>query len=303
MDFPIVQIAGSTVFTALLTRFIRQADSTAGLRQNLGEKSAFLGKLLGCPHCLCFWLALFPAALFSNTLLQFCLILLFVWRASYYLNKLLDFRRSTGGNRAEAPQHCRQCRRLLDARPLERQNHSFCSQDCWFDYLKAERQARNQPSSTAAALTPQEIYPMSYDEISPDQAKALLDGDEGYVYIDVRSVPEFENGHPAGSHNIPIFHRTPMGMTPNPEFLAIVQAHFDPSDKILVGCQMGGRSARAAQALVASGFTSVSNVAGGFGGARNEAGEVVAQGWVDLGLPVENGAPEGRSYTALGGKV
>ena len=29
---------------------------------------------------------------------------------------------------------------------------------------------------------------------------------EGYLYIDVRSIPEYEGGHPVGAHNIPLLH-------------------------------------------------------------------------------------------------
>ena len=33
-----------------------------------------------------------------------------------------------------------------------------------------------------------------------------LQGEEGYAYIDVRSIPEYEAGHPAGAHNVPLLH-------------------------------------------------------------------------------------------------
>ena len=33
--------------------------------------------------------------------------------------------------------------------------------------------------------------------VTPREAKRLVD-EEGYTYVDVRSVPEFEQGHPAG---------------------------------------------------------------------------------------------------------
>jgi rhodanese-related sulfurtransferase len=39
--------------------------------------------------------------------------------------------------------------------------------------------------------------------VSPQEAKDLMDK-EGYVYVDVRSIPEFEAGHPAGAFNVPI---------------------------------------------------------------------------------------------------
>lgn len=140
---------------------------------------------------------------------------------------------------------------------------------------------------------------MSVQVINPTQAKDLLDSDDGYVYIDVRSMPEYEDAHPAGSLNIPIMHKEAMGMVPNNDFVRTVEKHFAHDAKLLLGCQMGGRSQRAAEALVAAGFTDVSNVMGGFGGARDQSGQVVEKGWAELGLPVETGAGEGTDYPSL----
>ena len=140
---------------------------------------------------------------------------------------------------------------------------------------------------------------MSYQNISPSEASELLEGDADAVYIDVRSMPEYENGHPAGALNIPVMHHEAMGMVPNPDFVRVVQSHFAPDAKLLIGCQSGARSARAAETLIAAGFTAIANVAGGFGGARSPTGEVVERGWMELGLPVEYGAEDDKSYPAL----
>ena len=50
---------------------------------------------------------------------------------------------------------------------------------------------------------------------------------------------------------------------PNPEFLSVMHANYPPGTKLLMGCQMGGRSAQAAQILAAAGYQNVSNVRGG----------------------------------------
>ena len=142
---------------------------------------------------------------------------------------------------------------------------------------------------------------MSYKEIDPEEAKRLVD-ESSYVYVDVRSEPEFLNGHPSGAVNIPVMFREAMGMVPNPEFLTVVQANFGRDDPILLGCQMGSRSGRAAEILVAAGFTDVTNVLGGFGGTRDEQGRVVQKGWMELGLPVDYGEQEGRSYGDIAGR-
>ena len=134
---------------------------------------------------------------------------------------------------------------------------------------------------------------MSYQNVSPTAAKELLAGDA--VYIDVRSIPEYESGHPAGAFNIPVLHRHAAGMVPNPEFVRVVQAHFAADAKLLVGCQSGARSMRACEALVAAGFVDVANVTAGFGGSRTE------RGWQDLGFPVEFGPSDDRGYAVLSG--
>lgn len=135
---------------------------------------------------------------------------------------------------------------------------------------------------------------MSYQNVSPTQAKELLAADAGAVYIDVRSIPEYESGHPAGAFNIPLMQRHAVGMVPNLDFVAVVQAHFAADAKLLVGCQSGARSRRACEVLVAAGFADVANVTAGFGGSPSE------RGWRDLGFPVESGSGD-QGYAALTG--
>jgi rhodanese-related sulfurtransferase len=124
---------------------------------------------------------------------------------------------------------------------------------------------------------------------------------EGHVYVDVRSIPEFESGHPAGAVNVPLLHRDERTgqMAPNREFVAVMVANFPPDARLLIGCQVGGRSAQAVQVLEAAGYRDVANVAGGFVGARDPmTGAMRAPGWVAAGLPVETDpAPECRYET------
>ena len=137
------------------------------------------------------------------------------------------------------------------------------------------------------------------------QTAHKLQSDAGYTYIDVRSIPEFENGHPTGAHNVPLLNldsRTGQ-MQPNEDFLAVVQANYATDSKLLVGCQMGGRATQAGQILIAAVYQDVTNVVGGFGGAQNRITGEMNEGWVDAGLPVEQGAPTENSYQALQQKV
>ncbi len=124
----------------------------------------------------------------------------------------------------------------------------------------------------------------------------------GAIYVDVRSVPEFAQGHPAGAVNVPLLHldeRTEQ-MTPNRDFVLVMQANFPPETPLLIGCQVGGRSVQAAQILLSAGYRIVANVLGGYGGARDPlTGAVREPGWTQWGLPVEVEDERGRSYDAL----
>lgn len=146
---------------------------------------------------------------------------------------------------------------------------------------------------------------MSVKDIDVKQARELQQT-EGYTYVDVRSVPEYDGGHPAGACNVPLLHRDPATgqMMPNPDFLAVMQANYGADARLLIGCQMGGRSARAAQILASAGYTDVRNVMGGFGGAVDRAtGQVVHPGWSGAGLPVETAAGPDASYQDLQAKA
>lgn len=131
--------------------------------------------------------------------------------------------------------------------------------------------------------------------VDPQEAKRLVD--EGWTYLDVRSVVEFEQGHPEGAYNVPLLDFVPgRGMTPNPDFLDEVRARFEAATTLVVGCKAGGRSARAAEMLLAAGFSSVVDMMGGYAGEFDEAGRPVCLGWLERGLPVATEALPGRSY-------
>ena len=124
---------------------------------------------------------------------------------------------------------------------------------------------------------------------TPDQVKTLLA--EGYVYVDVRTEAEFAAGHPAGAINVPVSEK---GVS-NPEFVPVLERALGKDAKIVLGCQSGPRSRRAAGALEAAGFSNVIEMPAGIAGPRDEFGRPVP-GWVAQGLPMETGAPAGTSY-------
>jgi len=130
--------------------------------------------------------------------------------------------------------------------------------------------------------------------ISPQEASAKLA--EGWTYVDVRTAEEFEAGHPPGAVNVPLMHAGSGGMTPNPDFVHVMNAAFAKDAKIVVGCKAGGRSLRALQVLAAEGFTSVLDQRAGWDGSRDPFGQVTEPGWSRAGLPVEQGNPSGRAW-------
>jgi len=133
--------------------------------------------------------------------------------------------------------------------------------------------------------------------VSPAEAKKLID-EEGYLYLDVRSEPEYAAGHPAGAQNLPLMHAGPGGMQPNPDFLNVAQAVFPRDTKLILGCRSGQRSMRAAEALIGAGYTDVIDQRAGFEGPRDPFGRVTEPGWGAAGLPVEQVTP-GGSYAEL----
>ncbi len=140
---------------------------------------------------------------------------------------------------------------------------------------------------------------MELKRVDSREAKRMMD-EEGYVLIDVRSMPEFVEGHPQGARNIPFMHKTPQGMVANPDFATVVRANYpDESQKLLTICGMGGRSVRAAAALSALGYTDVVDVEGGVSSEKDDAGMTVNAGWMELGLPTDTGEPDGMSYRDL----
>jgi rhodanese-related sulfurtransferase len=124
------------------------------------------------------------------------------------------------------------------------------------------------------------------ERIPPREALAKMD--EGYVYVDVRSAPEFEAGHPAGAVNVP-FSAAPTGGAAEDDFVMRVLTRFGRDARLVVGCKSGHRSLVAARALVDAGFAHVVEQRAGWDGARDAFGQVTEPGWRRAGLPVETG--------------
>jgi rhodanese-related sulfurtransferase len=142
---------------------------------------------------------------------------------------------------------------------------------------------------------------MSIRQVAPAEAHELVCS--GWRYIDVRTEREFAAGHPVDAVNVPILIQGPAGgpMAPNPEFLGVVQRHFAKEARLVIGCQSGMRSQKAADLLSQAGYQNLCNMQGGFGGLRDRSGGTVHAGWAESDLPICRDCPELHRYATLKG--
>ena len=92
----------------------------------------------------------------------------------------------------------------------------------------------------------------SYEQITPEQAKTIMDTETDYIIIDARTVEEFSEGHIEGAVLL------------NYEDIKS-KAHVVLPDKqqlILVYCRSGIRSKIAAEELASLGYTNVKEFGG-----------------------------------------
>lgn len=87
----------------------------------------------------------------------------------------------------------------------------------------------------------------SYQQVDAETAKELMDTEDDYVILDVRTQAEYDESHIPGAILIP--HDTVA--------TAAEDALPDKSQLILVYCRSGNRSKQASQALVDLGYTNV----------------------------------------------
>lgn len=141
-------------------------------------------------------------------------------------------------------------------------------------------------------------------EMNAQEAYDLLKQEPETIYLDVRSIPEFEEAHPVGAINVPLLHFAPgMGMIPNDDFVGVVEANLPKDAKILVGCKTGGRSARACDLLAQAGYQNIANVRGGFLGVVDHFGRLLEPGWSMLDLPVCKSCKAESHYESLSSKA
>ncbi len=143
---------------------------------------------------------------------------------------------------------------------------------------------------------------MGIKQISAQEARQAMEASGNVVYVDVRTPQEFEEGHPPRAINIPVVFPNPQTrqMELNPQFMKVVETHVPKDTPVVVGCKMGGRSQMAADLMNTAGYVDISNMQGGFGGARDRmSGEITSPGWIQMEFPVETGANAQNRYEEL----
>ena len=91
-----------------------------------------------------------------------------------------------------------------------------------------------------------------YVNITAEEAKQIMDNEEGYIILDVRTQEEYDEGHIPGAIVIP-----------HEEIAEKAEDVLTDKDQlILVYCRSGRRSKIAAEALVELGYTNIKEFGG-----------------------------------------
>ncbi|MDD2973062.1 MAG: rhodanese-like domain-containing protein [Lachnospiraceae bacterium] len=92
----------------------------------------------------------------------------------------------------------------------------------------------------------------TYQQITQEQAKEIMDTQEGFILLDVRTQQEYDMGYIPGAICIP-----------NEEIDENVTEQLPDKDQlILVYCRSGNRSKQAAEKLAKLGYTNVQEFGG-----------------------------------------
>ncbi len=101
-----------------------------------------------------------------------------------------------------------------------------------------------------------------FRQVSQAEAVKIMESEENYIILDVRTWEEYEDKHIPGAVCVP---NETIGTDPVPELP-------DKTQLILVYCRSGNRSKQAAKKLAAMGYTNIVE----FGGINTWTGETVS---------------------------
>ena len=92
----------------------------------------------------------------------------------------------------------------------------------------------------------------SYEQITQEEAKQIMDTTEGYILLDTRTQEEYDQSHIPGALLIP-----------HPEIAQRAEEALPDKDQvILVYCRSGNRSKQASEVLAELGYTHVKEFGG-----------------------------------------
>lgn len=115
---------------------------------------------------------------------------------------------------------------------------------------------------TACTPTNENDLEVTYMNITAEEAKTIMDTEEGYIILDVRAQDEYDEGHIPGAIVIP-----------HTQIEAEAEKVLTDKDQlILVYCRSGNRSKQASTKLAALGYTNIVE----FGGINTWPGKVIA---------------------------
>lgn len=102
----------------------------------------------------------------------------------------------------------------------------------------------------------------TYRQVNAEEAATMMEEENGYIILDVRTAQEYSEKHIPGAINIP---NETIGTEDIPELP-------DKEQLILVYCRSGNRSKQASEKLVKQGYTNIVE----FGGINDWTGETVS---------------------------
>ena len=105
---------------------------------------------------------------------------------------------------------------------------------------------------TACGQTKENDQEAAYMNITAEEAKQIMDSEDGYIILDARTQEEYDQGHIPGA--IVISHEEIAGKAE--------EVLTDKDQLILVYCRSGRRSKIAAEALAELGYTNIKEFGG-----------------------------------------
>ena len=115
-----------------------------------------------------------------------------------------------------------------------------------------ENNTNNDTTTIENTTEASTINSLGYEQISGEEAKRIMDTEEGYVIIDARTQEEFDEGHIENAILIPEYEISERAEKELP----------DKNQLILVYCRSGRRSKIAAEELAKLGYTNVKEFGG-----------------------------------------